>query len=77
MHENKDRNVWQSFEAMGVTAAMTANTLRYVALHAAGGAVFGFALQYFALGARLEISLLWAAAFGLAAAGLAWHQSKR
>ena len=77
MHENKDRDVWQSFEAMGATAAMTANTLRYVALHAVGGAVFGFALQYFALAASLEISLLWAAAFGLGAAGLAWHQSKR
>jgi hypothetical protein len=77
MDENKDRNVWQSFDAMGVTAAMRANALRYIALHAAGGAVFGFALQYFALGASLEISLLWAALFGLGAAGLAWHQSKR
>ena len=56
---------------------MTANALRYIALHAVGGAVFGFALQYFALGASLETSVLWAAAFGLAAAGLAWHQSKR
>jgi len=77
MHESKHRNVGQSFEAMGVTGAMTANTLRYVALHAAGGAVFGFALQYFVLAASLEIGLLWAAAFGLGAAGLAWHQSKR
>ena len=56
---------------------MTASALRYIALHTAGGALFGFVLQYFALAASLEISLLWAALFGLGAAGLAWHQSKR
>ncbi|MEA2928975.1 MAG: hypothetical protein QOG38_1403 [Hyphomicrobiales bacterium] len=56
---------------------MTAQALRYIALHSAGGAVFGFALQYFALGTSLEMSALWAVIFGAAAAGLAWHQSRR
>jgi hypothetical protein len=56
---------------------MTASALRYIALHTAGGALFGFVLQYFALAASLEISVLWAVAFGVAAAGLAWHQSRR
>jgi hypothetical protein len=56
---------------------MTVSALRYIALHSAGGAVFGFVLQYFALSASLETSILWAVAFGAGAAGLAWHQSKR
>jgi hypothetical protein len=64
MPENRDRS-------------MTANAWRYIALHSAGGAAFGFVLQYFALSATLETSVLWAVAFGVAAAGLAWHQSKR
>jgi len=56
---------------------MTANALRYIGLHAVGAAAFGFVLQYFALAATLETSVLWAAIFAVAAAGLAWHQSRR
>jgi len=56
---------------------MTAEAWRNVALHAAGAAVFGFVLLRFALAASLEMSLLWAAAFGVGAAAIAWRQNKR
>jgi hypothetical protein len=50
---------------------------RYIALHAAAAAFFIFLLQRYALDATLEASLIWALAFGAAAAGLAYSQSNR
>jgi len=56
---------------------MTAEAWRNVALHTAGAAVFGFVLLRFVLGTSSELSLLWAAMFGVGAAIIAWRQSKR
>ena len=56
---------------------MTVASLRYIALHSAGAAVFGFVLNRFALGSSLEVSIGVAAAFAAAAAVLAWTQTKR
>ena len=56
---------------------MTAEILRYVALHAAGAAAFGFLLNRYLLATSTEVALLWAAGLGIAAAGLAWHQKNR
>ena len=56
---------------------MTASAWRYIALHSAAATAFGFLFARFMLGQSLEMSLLWAAFFGVAAAALAWHQSKR
>jgi hypothetical protein len=50
---------------------------RHAALHAAAAATFIFLLQFCALSASLESSLLWALTFGGCAAGLAYSQSKR
>ena len=50
---------------------------RYIALHAAAAAAFIFLLQRYALNASLDTSLLWALAFGGAAAVLATMQSNR
>jgi len=49
----------------------------YILMHAAAAAVFMFLLQTAILGAAVEKGLAWAVVFGLAAAGLAWHQSNR
>ena len=61
--------------ASGDAAAM--KKWRYIALHAAAAAAFIFLLQRYALDASLETSLIWALAFGGAAAGLAYSQSNR
>jgi uncharacterized membrane protein len=50
-----------------------AGMLRHAAL--AGG--FFFVLQHLVLRETLSTSLLWAAFFAAAAAGLAWHQARR
>jgi len=50
---------------------------RHIALHASAAAAFIFVLQRYALGATLELSLLWALALGGCAAGLAYSQSNR
>ena len=50
---------------------------RYIALHALKAAAFIFLLQRYAMDASLELSLLWALAFGGGAAGLAYKQSNR
>jgi hypothetical protein len=50
---------------------------RYIALHTAAAAAFIFVLQRYTLDASLEMSLLWALAFGGGAAGLAYMQSNR
>jgi hypothetical protein len=50
---------------------------RYIALRTLTAGAFIFLLQRYALGASLESSLLWAAAFGGCAAGLAYMQSNR
>jgi hypothetical protein len=56
---------------------MTADTMRYVVLHAAAAAVFGFVLNRYLLASSTDTALLWAAALGAAAAGLAWYQKNR
>jgi hypothetical protein len=49
----------------------------YIALHALAAAAFGFVLQTFVLGSTVEIALIWTLVLGVAAAGLAWHQTNR
>jgi hypothetical protein len=49
----------------------------YIAAHAAAAGAFLFALQYLGLQQSLETSLLGAAFFAAAAAGLAWKQTAR
>jgi hypothetical protein len=49
----------------------------YILVHAAAAAAFMFVVQTFALQTTAGNALPVAIAFGLAAAGLAWHQSKR
>ncbi len=49
----------------------------YILAHAAMAGVFIFALQHWALKQSLETAALWAAVFCVAAAGLAWSQTKR
>ena len=56
---------------------MTADTMRYVALHAVAAAVFGFLLNRYLLASSMETALLWGAVLGIAAAGLAWYQKNR
>ena len=48
----------------------------YIAVHATAAAVFVGALQYFALRQTVETSLAWAACFAVAAAALAWKQTR-
>jgi hypothetical protein len=50
---------------------------RYIALHAVAAAAFIFLLQRYTLNASLDLSLVWALAFGGCAAGLAYRQSNR
>jgi len=50
---------------------------RYIALHAAAAAAFIFLLQRYSMNASLDTSLLWALAFGVCAAALAYRQSNR
>jgi len=49
----------------------------FVAMHAAIAAAFMFLLQRFFLNASQDTSLLWALAFAVCAAGLAYKQSNR
>ena len=49
----------------------------FVAMQAAVAAAFMFTLQRFAMNASQETSLLWALAFAVCAAGLAYKQSNR
>jgi hypothetical protein len=48
-----------------------------VAMHAAIAAAFMFLLQRFVMNATQETSLLWALAFAVCAAGLAYKQANR
>ena len=48
-----------------------------IAQHAATAAAFFFILQRFALKESVEVSLLWAAFFAIAAGLLAWQQARR
>jgi hypothetical protein len=48
-----------------------------IVLHTVVAAAFMFLLQHFAMGATLEMSLLWALAFGGGAALLAARQANR
>lgn len=48
-----------------------------IAFHALLAAAFFFALQHLVLKESLQVSLVWAAAGGVAAAWLAWRQGKR
>jgi hypothetical protein len=47
----------------------------FVAAHTVAAGIFVFTLQYFGLKQSLDSSLLWAAVFAVAAAGLAWKQT--
>jgi hypothetical protein len=49
----------------------------YILVHALAAGAFMFFLQTLALQAPTGTGLTWAVIFGLAAAMLAWHQSKR
>jgi hypothetical protein len=49
----------------------------YILAHTLASGAFMFVLQTFALRATTETAAVWAIVFGLAAAGLAWHQSNR
>jgi hypothetical protein len=49
----------------------------YILAHALASAVFMYFLQTLALHATTETAVALAVVFGLAAAGLAWHQSNR
>jgi hypothetical protein len=49
----------------------------YILAHALASGVFMFVLQAFALRAATETAVALALVFGLAGAGLAWHQSNR
>jgi hypothetical protein len=60
-----------------VKGDMTAETMRYVGLHAAAAAAFGFLLNRYALATSSEAALFWAVALGTVAAGLAWYQKNR
>ncbi len=51
--------------------------LRYITLHAAAAGAFIFLLQRYVLDASLDLSLLWALAFGGCAAALAYTQTNR
>jgi Na+-transporting NADH:ubiquinone oxidoreductase subunit NqrB len=50
---------------------------RYIALHTVAAAAFIFLLQRYTMNASLNVSLVWALAFGGCAAGLAYMQSNR
>jgi hypothetical protein len=69
----RDRTV----EATATGRVAVMKNWRYIALHTAAAAVFIFVLQRYTLDASLEMSLLWALAFGGGAAGLAYMQSNR
>ena len=45
--------------------------------HAAAAGAFFFVLQRFAMKETIEVSLLWAAFFAVAAGLLAWQQTRR
>lgn len=49
----------------------------YILLHALAASAFVFAIQTYALKQPLETARMWAIAFGVAAALLAWHQTQR
>jgi hypothetical protein len=49
----------------------------YILVHALAAGAFVFLLQKLVLGTTTERSLIWGVAVGLAAAGLAWHQTNR
>ena len=49
----------------------------YILAHALAGGTFMFFLQTLVWSMPTETGLLWGVLFGLAAAGLAWHQSNR
>ena len=53
------------------------NKWGFVAMHAALAAAFMFLLQRFVMSATQETSLLWALAFAVCAAGLAYKQANR
>ena len=55
---------------------MNPNLIR-VATHAAGAAAFFFVLQHYIMHETVETSLLWAGSLAVAAALLAWSQTRR
>jgi hypothetical protein len=64
-------------QAAGPRRGGTMQHWRYIALHTLGAGAFIFLLQRYIMGASLDLSLLWALAFGGCAAGLAYRQTHR
>ena len=60
----------EGLETMGGTTGR-------IAMHAGAAGVFFFVLQRFGLNQPVEPSLMWGVGFAIAAAGLAWSQSRR
>lgn len=56
---------------------MTAQRIRYVALHVIVAAVFIFVLNFLVLKTELQSAVFWAIGFGAMAGGLAYQQSGR
>jgi hypothetical protein len=67
----------RALQAAGPGSVEAMEHWRYIALHTVTAAAFIFLLQRYVLSASLASSLLWAAAFGGCAAGLAYMQSNR
>jgi hypothetical protein len=67
----------RTLEAAGPGSVGSMKHWRYIALHTLAAAAFIFLLQRYVMSASLELSLLWALAFGGGAAGLAYMQSNR
>ncbi len=75
MKRDRTREVARAAVMPGSVGAM--KNWRYIALHTGAAAAFIFLLQRYTMNASLDVSLLWALAFGGCAAGLAYMQSKR
>jgi hypothetical protein len=67
----------RTLAAAGPGSVGTMKHWRYIALHALMAGAFIFLLQRYVMSASLELSVLWALAFGGGAAGLAYKQSNR
>jgi hypothetical protein len=73
----RDRTVRAAREAVVPGSVDAMKNWRYIALHTVAAAAFIFLLQRYTMNASLNVSLLWALAFGVCAAGLAYRQSNR
>ena len=73
----RDRTVQAGKEAVMPGSVGAMKNWRYIALHTVAAAAFIFLLQRYTMNASLNVSLLWALAFGGCAAGLVYRQSNR